>query len=173
MTRSQEIRIFEAALTAANSRGDSKVHWGASPFGRIKELTNVRKSAAGCWILHELARRELGLHPTAPSRPPASRQFGETIVKIKTSVQWSNGMFVYEQIRLDEPYDCMALVGVKPSGLMLWVVPRTTIVSRSARQHAEESRWLKFEPEAPPKWLAVFGGSVQRGLHSLNRIVTQ
>lgn len=163
---------FRFAKAAASSKGaTSEVCWEGSPFEPLRRMANKRKSAVGVWMFHRIVQQRFGFAPTSPKSPVSSREIEGKIFKIKMSMQWETGAFAFEQIREDESYAYMVLLGLCPDDVYMWIVPKPKLIDESKAQHAESSRWVRFEPETPPEWLAPHGGPIAVGIEALVRIL--
>ena len=82
----------------------------------------------------------------------------------------------------DQNYDSAVFLGLSPFDTHCWAVPKEELVSRWAdlntselvAQHGGSERkdiaWLSFPHDAPPAWLAPFGGGLRDGLASIARL---
>ena len=161
------IAAFRSACATCVSAGPHVIDWRGSPFEPLRSMANRRKSAVGVRTVRELILRRFKILLHSSVSPAAALAYGAMIVKVKTCIQWENGNVVYEQIRSDEPYDLLVMAAFCPDDFLLWAVPRKVVLAQSLPQHAEHSRWVRFEPESPPGWLRPFGGAHRRGLRVL------
>ena len=87
----------------------------------------------------------------------------DLIIRTKTSILWEEeDQFTFQQIRANQPYDVLAMLGVTPANLFLWFCLRDDALQRSKPQHGEESRWIAFPQGEAPSWL--LGGEIHEAI---------
>jgi hypothetical protein len=83
-------------------------------------------------------------------------------VEVKLSLRWNNEHFTFQEIR-DFDYDVAALLGITPTEVHLWIVPKHILLANvfSQRRGASGrgSKWFKFPSDRPPEWLRRWGGT--------------
>jgi hypothetical protein len=119
------------------------------------------------WAEHE------GIAVTPATDAGHDCRLNDVPVEVKFSTLWAGGDFVFQQIR-DQSYEVVALLGIEPQAVRLWMVPKRELWARAPGQHtganALDTRWLRFEAADPPQWLEPFGGTLERARRSLEEI---
>lgn len=136
--------------------------WDTSPFRWLAGETPLRKAAAALVFLKEVAAPVIRL---SDSDLPSCLASGTATFKVKISCQWSNGQLAFEQIQ-DEPYSHLAMLGILPHDVMLWVLPKADALRISKVQHSGDSRWIRVQPRRCSD-LSRYGGPLEEGLKIL------
>jgi hypothetical protein len=146
--------------------------WEASPFGWIKREPSRRIGAIGEQLVKAWAAHE-GIRVEAASDAGHDCRLNGIPTEVKFSTRWAKGNFVFQQIR-DQTYEVVALLGIEPQAVHLWIVPKEELWLRAAGQHtgasAQDTRWLRFPASRPPDWLMTFGGTLAAARQSLEEI---
>ena len=156
-----------AKLESANlSQNDE---WAHSPFGWLKRLPSRSIGAAGeALVAAWCAALGYTVEPTGDGE--ADRLIQGRRVEIKLSTRWASGGFKFQQIR-DQDYEIMICIALSPrlEDTAIWVIPKAVLMDRPAGisgQHggaeATETFWLDVRTDAPPPWMARWGGDVTR-----------
>lgn len=110
--------------------------WAASPYAWLKNLPSVSRARAAtalvaAWATHTDAA-------LAPTRRRGGRGLllgpHETVVKVST--QWSDGSLVFQGLTAG-PHERVALLGVRPHTVNLWLLPSDVAV-----EMADPRGWL-------------------------------
>ena len=133
--------------------------WAASQFGWMKGFSTVTRGGFGAELVSKLAQA-LGYVTAGGALTQSFIVKGQTI-KVKLSMLWTDGGLRFEQVE-DDPYDHLAMLGLEPSDTdaFLWLAPKALVRQHAVVQHAGDSPWIRFRPNAVPAWLTPFGGSV-------------
>lgn len=83
----------------------------------------------------------------APRRASSSLR-----VKVRLSLRWATGDFVFQQLEHGE-YDKLVLLGVEPARVCAWVVSAGEVHGKVDAS----TGWLSFPAGSPPAWLAGCG----------------
>jgi hypothetical protein len=146
--------------------------WEASPFAWIKREPSRRVGAIGEGLVKAWARHE-GISVEPATDAGHDCRLGGVATEVKFSTRWAGGDFVFQQIR-DQSYQVVALLGIEPQAVRLWVVPKNELWSQSSGQHtganAQDTKWLRFPAADPPPWLAAYGGTLDAARRSLEEI---
>jgi hypothetical protein len=159
------IGAISAALRA-DYQGADRDPWLGSPFEWIHDQASRRKGAIGKKMFRQWALEE-GFD--VRSRPRGARcdcVVDGLKVVVKFGLLWAQGTLKFEQIR-DEDYDSVALLGLEPDKVHLWVVPLDPLWKGSDEQHGPDTHWLTVRPAAPPAVLQPFGGTLAEARASL------
>lgn len=149
--------------------------WDASPFGWLRRLPSRSMGARGERLVSAWCE-SLGysVRPTGDSE--ADRMIEGRRVEIKLSTRWSDGRFVFQQIR-DQRYDFMICVGLHPFDAAIWIIPKDVLMSEPEGvrpQHAgragRDTWWLNVSATEPYAWMHEWGGSLARAETVLARI---
>jgi hypothetical protein len=145
--------------------------WAGSPFEWIHDAQSGRKGAVGKRLVRAWAEGE-GLHVAGKSGRGHDFRASGNRVAVKLSLLWSDGRFVFQQIK-DQSYDVVALLALEPQRARLWLVPKSVLWQRAEWQHTgregQDTKWLHFHATMPPAWLSSgYGaGGLQRAKHAL------
>lgn len=141
--------------------------WAGSPFAWIKSQRSRRVGAIGEQLVAGWCAAK-GFDVTRTGDSDADRVINGKRVEIKFSTLWEKGQYVFQQIR-DQRYDYVLLLGISPFSASCWVVPKSVIMDDSPKpgltfqhggQAGRDTRWLRFLADAPPPWLASYGGTL-------------
>jgi hypothetical protein len=106
----------------------------------------------------------LGFEVRPPSNSGHDRTVSQVKVEIKFSTLWAGGEYVFQQLR-DQDYEFVVLLGVSPSTAHAWAVPKAEAFARAVPQHGgaagRDTKWLRIRADAPPSWMAPFGGDLE------------
>jgi hypothetical protein len=134
--------------------------WKASPFAWIKGRASRQRGAIGERLVKAWAKRS-GFSVTPASDTGHDCRLDGVPVEVKFSTLWETGHFVFQQIR-DQSYDVVALLGLAPQSVHLWMVPKAELWERAPGQHTGaagvDTKWLRFPADDPPSWLQRYGG---------------
>lgn len=146
--------------------------WEASPFAWIKREPSRRVGAIGEGLVKSWAK-QAGIVVTPATDAGHDCRLNGVKIEVKFSTLWAGGDLVFQQIR-DQSYEVVALLGIEPQAVRLWMVPKAEIWARTPGQHtganALDTKWLRFAASTPPDWLAPFGGTLERARRSLEEI---
>ena len=169
--RRDELLRSLAAISAEleSQRPSSGDEWDQSPFGWLRRLPPRSRGAEGENLVADWCER-LGyaVGPTGDSE--ADRVIAGRRVEIKLSTLWANGRFKFQQIR-DQDYEIMICIGLTPrlEDVQIWIIPKEVLMERPvgvSGQHsgadATETLWLDVRINAPPPWLAQWGGDLDQ-----------
>lgn len=154
---------LQAGVAAAGERvraevaGDEEDPWAGSPYAWIRTLAPARRSRAAV-LLAEAVLRAAG-YDVGPRRGRGHhRVVAGRRLEVKLSTLWSAGTYTFQAIRSGE-FDLAALVGVSPARVDVWVVPADVVLARVEPSDGAAG-WLSFAAQAPPAWLAGYGGDL-------------
>lgn len=156
------------AAAGVQSRISSRIRrWPQdSPFAWMIPLAPVSKGRAGLMVVRELMH--MNGYITRDAKGIAQSFITvKGVVKVKTSLLWDNGTFVFEQIE-DDPYDFLAMLGLMHHDACFWLCTKKLALTNSHDQHKSQSRWLVFEPSCVPTWLSNHGGHIDMIADTLN-----
>ena len=160
------------ALVAEYDDG-SLAEWEASPIGWIRQVSSAHKRGK---IGEEIVRAWAGSEGLAVAGPGVRAHecvIGDLRIEVKTSLRWNNDRFVFLGLR-DFDYHGVALLGLAPNDLRLWIVPKELLWERAQKQLRGagriESKWLSFAASKPPAWLEGWGGSFAQARNALEEI---
>lgn len=131
--------------------------WEHSEYRWIRALPPAARATAAHTLLHRWLTaagvptgnthksKGCDLHLPTQARPHT---------KIITSTLWSGGEFNFQGLATST-YDTLALFGIAPHRIYLWVLPQTTAV-----EHLNKSSWLTISIPNTPNWLAPYGGEL-------------
>jgi hypothetical protein len=162
--------LHDACAEVAATYDDSNRSdpWKGSAYEWIRNLSSRKKGAAGEKIVERwLSANGFTVQP--PGSSEADRRVNGHPVEVKLSTEWESGVFTFQQLR-DQEYTHVILLGVRPSSLQLWCVPKAIVLQHATGQHtggtATETMWLSFPADTPPEWLDGYGGSDAAALAS-------
>ena len=173
----QEVR--ELASIAAALQGDyaqQSIGWTGSPFAWIKMLpsSSVRGKIGAQLVAGWCAAK--GLDVTGSGTPQYDRVIHGYRIEVKFSTLWVNGRYAFQQIR-DQDYQYAICLGIAPFDAHCWVIPKEILrryVIGHTGQHTgaggQDTAWLRLNPEAPPAWLAPYGGPLRTAYEFLSRL---
>lgn len=148
--------------------------WEASPFAWIRRESSRVRGAIGeklvqAWALHQGLRVERAFDSGHDCLISGLK------VEVKFSTLWKSGGFTFQQIR-DQSYEVAALLGIEPTTVHLWFVPKPILWEqvKDRGQHtgadASDTKWLSFPAGAPPAWLGQYGGRLPAARAALERL---
>lgn len=141
--------------------------WSGSPFSWIKTRPSRQMGAIGEQLVSGWCAAK-GLDVTRTGDAEADRVINGRRVEIKFSTLWTNGDYVFQQIR-DQRYDHALLIGLSPFAASCWVVPKPVLLEQPFKkglrhQHGgsegRDTIWLRFKAANVPEWLVPYGGSL-------------
>jgi hypothetical protein len=140
----------------------SSAEWELSQIGWIRQVSSaLKRGKIGEELVTAWAHSE-GLTVAGRSHRGHDCRVDGLKLEVKTSLRWNNDRFVFFGLR-DFDYDAVALLGLEPDNVRLWIVPKLLIWRRAREQlrsaGALNSKWLAFDADEPPSWLAPWGGS--------------
>ena len=145
--------------------------WDASPFQWILGEASRRRGAIGERLVKAWAR-ECGIRVVAPTDTGHDCVLDDVRVEVKLSTLWQSGGYKFQQIR-DQSYEVVALLGLQPQVVQLWMVPKDVLWQEAVGQHtgvnAQDTKWLSFQASAPPSWLDQYGGTLANARKSLEQ----
>jgi len=121
--------------------------WEHSPYRWIKDLAPARRSKAGALIV-EYWLRAAGLDPSKVRGQSADMTVTGHNVTVKLSTLWETGQYHFQAVTGSAP--TLALVGVRPDGLDLWLLPTAT-----AAGHLDHGKagWVTIDAARPAAWV--------------------
>ena len=175
----QHLAAISGTIAAEYVSADQE--WSGSPFAWIKTRPSRSVGAIG----ERLVASWLAIYDFSVARSPdsdADRVVEGRRVEVKLSTRWAkNGIYKFQQIR-DQNYDFAVFLGLCPFDAHCWAVPKVELLTRwgdsntpeIVAQHGgskgKDTAWLSFPHDAPPAWLAPFGGTLRDGLESISRL---
>jgi len=172
MTSSRDFEQLARLAEPLAARYDdvSSPEWEASPIGWIRQVSSAHKRGK---IGEELViawARARGLDVTPRLHRGHDCVINGLRLEVKTSLRWNNDRFVFLQLR-DFDYDAVALLGLEPNEVRLWIVPKQVLWEHAKEQtrgaSGEGSKWLSFIASNPPAWLHGWGGSFDEALAAI------
>jgi hypothetical protein len=145
--------------------------WEASPFAWVKPRAPATKGKIGAAFITGWAA-SIGIRVTPPTTVGHDCVLDGVRVEAKTSLLWEGGGFLFQQIR-DQDFEVAALLGLEPTSVRLWIVPKDELWERLPGQHTgasgQDTKWLRFQATNPPAWLEPFGGTLAAARASLEQ----
>jgi hypothetical protein len=147
--------------------------WEESPFAGIRRVPSSHKRGKmGEALVRKWARGE-GLTVDEAEHRGYDCAIDGLKVEVKTSLRWNSQRFVFLQLR-DFTYEAIALLGLGPQEVRLWIVPKR-VLWQCARMQTKGvshhgSKWVSFIVGATPEWLAPWGGTLDEARDALMRI---
>ena len=177
-----DVRILAGISQALQGDCRAASHeWEGSPFLWITRIRSSRqrgvigeKLVAG-W----LAARGFNVARSADS--DADRVIEGKRIEIKFSTRWSNGTYVFQQLR-DQDYDLVMCLGVSPFDAHCWMIPKSDIMRLWKEEHliqsqhrgrrGEDTGWFRVTVSDAPAWLrkSKYGGTLAEVISVLSRI---
>jgi hypothetical protein len=147
--------------------------WEESPIGWIRQVSSVHKRGKiGEDLVRSWARSE-GLRVDLRDHRGHDCVIAGLRVEVKTSLRWNSNRFVFLGLR-DHDYDAVALLGLAPSKVRLWIVPKQLLWSRAKRQlrgvEGAGSKWFSLRVDASPAWLLRWGGSFAQAGDAIHNV---
>jgi hypothetical protein len=151
-----------AAKVRASYVDIGEAEWAASPLNWIRQVpSSHKKGKVGESLVMEWAR-DSGLEVGPRRHRGHDCIIAGISVEVKLSLRWNSGNFTFLELR-DFDYDVAALLGIAPSEVYLWIVPKPILLryARSQQRGASGrgSKWVKFRVDRVPEWLRRWGGS--------------
>jgi hypothetical protein len=144
--------------------------WEQSPIGWIRQVSSaLKRGKIGEELVIQWARaRGLDVQPRRHRGHDSVIEGLE--VEVKTSLRWNNERFVFLGLR-DFTYQAVALLGLEPNEVRLWIVPKQLLWEHAKEQtrgaSGQGSKWLSFIASDPPSWLDGWGGSFAQAAAAL------
>lgn len=139
--------------------------WEGSPFQWIQSRPSRQKGAIGEALVAGWAAAK-GFSVAKNIGSDADRVINGYRIEIKYSNLWTDtGGFKFQQIR-DQEYDYCLCLGLSPWDAQAWLIPKAELMTDLkiglTHQHGgsagQDTRWLSFQADSAPLWLAQFGG---------------
>lgn len=156
---------------------DEETIWTGSAFEWIQQKPSSTKGAIGKQLISSyLIHKGFDVKPS-PGRG-ADRVIAGKRFAIKTSHLWEGGEYRFQQIR-DQDYDFLLCLGISPSGVHCWIIPKQVIIDKwnsgeiQSQHRGEEGRdtaWFAIDPSAPPKWIEEWGGSLDEVVAKITEV---
>lgn len=133
--------------------------WVGSPFEWILRIRSSRQRGkiGEQLIAGWAATRELNVVRSPNSE--SDRVIENKKVEVKFSTLWTNGQYVFQQIR-DQDYDFLICLGLSPYSAQAWIVSKSQLLrdiigNSSHSQHrgrqGSDTYWIAFKPNNPPE----------------------
>lgn len=139
--------------------------WAACKIGWAKSLEIAVRGAVG-FRLARLWLESQGLHVGKAGETRADCRVEDIPVEVKFATRSRRGTFTFNQVRDEEGYSYVLLLGVTPTQAFCWIVPRAEALSHARPQHRGQrgdgkTRILLFAAGAVPAWLQPYGGPLE------------
>jgi hypothetical protein len=145
-------------------KADAEDPWAGSAFEWLMRLPSRSRGRAG-ELIAESWLDGLGFDVTLPANSGHDRVVSDRKVEIKFSTLWAGGEYVFQQLR-DQDYEFALLLAVSPNTAHCWVLPKHEAFSKAVPQHGgatgRDTRWLRIRADAPPSWMAAYGGELDQ-----------
>jgi hypothetical protein len=152
--------------------------WASSPFEWLTKRPSRQVGAIGEEII------SLWLHANGLGvKKSGSNEFDRLVagkpVEMKFSTLWNNGRYSFQQVR-DHAYDMLICMGVSPRTAHCWAFPKKYVMecwesgvisSQHRGKSGIDTCWFQIDPCCPPKWVEGFGGSLDRAVDCILRIL--
>jgi hypothetical protein len=93
-------------------------------------------------------------------------------MEIKFSTLWRSGGYKFQQLR-DQDYASVFCLGVSPSRVHAWLIPKAVAWQNSIPQHGgslgTDTKWLGFQADNPPEWMSQYGGTLAQALSVIKK----
>lgn len=175
-----DVRILAGISQALQGDYRTASHeWQGSPFQWITQIRSSRqrgvigeKLVAG-W----LAAR--GFNVTRSGDSEADRVIEDKRIEIKFSTRWSNGSYVFQQLR-DQDYELAICLGVSPFDAHCWIVPKSDIMqlwkkkrlirNQHRGRRGDDTGWFRVPVDDVPAWLCnpKYGGTLSKSISVLS-----
>ena len=147
--------------------------WEDGRFGWIRRAPSSHKRGRiGEALVRRWARDE-GLRVDEPEHRGYDCGIDGLKVEVKTSLRWNSRRFVFLQLR-DFSYEAIALLGIGPDEVQLWMVPKKVLweCARAQKKGVSHhgSKWVSFPVGETPDWLAPWGGTLGQARDALRRM---
>lgn len=145
--------------------------WSGSPFAWILTLPSRARGAAGEKIVASwLKSNDFSVKRATHSG--CDRIVNGVNIEIKFSTLWRSGGYKFQQLR-DQDYASVFCLGISPKNVHAWFIPKSVAWDNAIPQHGGSSgtdtKWLGFQADNPPQWMAQYGGSLSKVLEVLKR----
>jgi hypothetical protein len=111
-----------------------------------------------------------GCKVTRSSHSGCDRVVDGINMEIKFSTLWEGGQYVFQQLR-DQDYSSVFCLGISPHDVHAWLIPKAVAWSHAIPQHGgkegKDTKWLSFQANAVPSWMAPYGGSLAEALQAI------
>lgn len=148
--------------------------WAGSDLGWIREEvpSSHKRGKIGEELVREWARSE-GLSVGGRGSRGHDCVIAGLKIEVKTSLRWNNNRLAFLNLR-DFDYHAVALLGLEPNRVQLWIVPKQLLWDHAHDQTrgatGRGSRWLYFAVDRPPVWLERWGGSLAEAGEALGGV---
>jgi hypothetical protein len=137
--------------------------WSGSPFAWILTLPSRARGAAGEKIVDAWLTGN-GFDVRRAKHSGCDRIVNGINIEIKFSTLWKSGGYKFQQMR-DQDYESVFCLGISPTNVHAWLIPKAIAWSRAIPQHGgsvgTDTKWLGFQADNPPSWMSQYGGSLQ------------
>lgn len=139
--------------------------WVGSPFAWIKDLPSRTRGKVGEQLIERWCTAQNFDVRSSPDSE-ADRIISGLRVEIKLSTLWQTGKYRFQQLR-DQRYDVVICLGLSPSNVHCWVLPKEVILeqwrsggigSQHGGRQGTDTAWIEVDPNAPQTWLTPQGG---------------
>lgn len=136
--------------------------WDGSPFDWMVELPPPKKGSLAKKMLTTWCEvKGLKVEPSTENGVDAI--INGFKFAIKFSFLWSGGFYKFQQIR-NQPYDYLLCLGISPSDIHCWFLPKDYAITHASSQHGGSqgsgTSWFAVDPSKPENWLLHYGGSL-------------
>jgi hypothetical protein len=136
--------------------------WSGSPFAWVLTLPSRARGAAGEKIVDSWLTGN-GFDVRRSKHSGCDRIVDGVNLEIKFSTLWKSGGYKFQQLR-DQDYASVFCLGISPSSVHAWLIPKAVAWEHSIPQHGgsvgTDTKWLGFQADNPPKWISEYGGSL-------------
>jgi hypothetical protein len=147
--------------------------WEEGPFAWIRRAPSSHKRGRIGEALVRRWAREEGLSVDEAEHRGYDCAIDGMKVEVKTSLRWNSRRFVFLQLR-DFSYEAIALLGLAPTEVYLWIVPKKVVweCARAQKKGVSHhgSKWVSFPVGETPDWLAPWGGKLDQAREALRRM---
>jgi hypothetical protein len=147
--------------------------WETSPIGWIRQLSSAHKRGkvgeelVRAWALSE------GMRVGGRGDRGHDCVIEGLRLEVKTSLRWNNDRFYFLGLK-DLHYQAVALLGLEPNDVRLWILPKDILWNRAYEQKrsadATGSRWFAFPADHPPAWLSPWGGTLAQARSATHNV---
>lgn len=136
--------------------------WSKSPFSWMICLPSSMKGKKVEEIVSKWLK-SMNIEVTKASDTQADLVVAGRRVEVKMSTLWGSGVYKFQQIR-EQDYELALCIGISPSSVHLWAIPKAILIKHSTPQHkgkfGKDTRWLTVSADSPPEWLKAYGGNL-------------
>lgn len=168
MSEPDLLSSFLAANDAAQEElgvADEVNKWMDSPFQWVMMLPSRSRGKAG-EVLVTTWLRGLSYRVEKAQGSQYDRLLEGHSIEIKFSTLWKSGEYVFQQIRPAQEYEHVFALGISPSSVSAWLIPKAVAVAHSVPQHGgaagKDTLWLRIRASSPPAWMDDYGGTLPR-----------